>query len=130
VLLRQLSFFIMNWQTENHKKFCFNVHLALAFMCPRLFLKHVTRAVRKKLSLCMPRKHTRDWCEWRPLRPGRFTPGETAPVTRLIRGRAGPRTDMHTGETTNLLFLAGIKPRIPSRPACSLVTIPILLSWP
>jgi hypothetical protein len=77
----------------------------------------------------IPCKHMQDWHEWWALRPDRFTPRERAPITRLIKGGVGPRTDMHTGETTNHLLLPEIKAHSFTRLAYSMATIPIMISW-
>jgi hypothetical protein len=83
----------------------------------------------KKLYTCIACKHMLDWHQWWALRPDCFTPWERAPITRLIKCGVGPRTDMHTGETTNHLLLLEIKAQSFSRPAHTMVTIPIMISW-
>jgi hypothetical protein len=43
-----------------------------------------------------------DGGEWSPSGPGRFTPGENAPDTHLIRGRVGPRAGLNAVGKTKL----------------------------
>jgi hypothetical protein len=57
--------------------------------------------------------------EWSASCPGRFTPGERAPVTHWIGGWVNPRACPDDLEKTKLLILPGLELRPLSRPARS-----------
>jgi hypothetical protein len=48
--------------------------------------------------------------EWSASRPGRFTPGERAPVTHCIGGWVGPRTGLDDMEKRKFSTLPGLEP--------------------
>jgi hypothetical protein len=57
--------------------------------------------------------------EWSASRPGRFTPGERAPVTHCERFRVGPRTSLDDVEKIKFLILRGLELQPLCRPARS-----------
>jgi hypothetical protein len=56
--------------------------------------------------------------EWSTSRPGRFTPGERAPVTYLI-GWVGPRSVLKDVEKRTFLTIPGFELLLLGRPALS-----------
>jgi hypothetical protein len=57
--------------------------------------------------------------EWSASRPGRFTPGERAPVPHSIGGWVGPRAGLGDVEKRKFLTLPGLELRPLSRSAHS-----------
>jgi hypothetical protein len=49
--------------------------------------------------------------EWSASRPGRFTPGESAPVTHWIEGWVDPRTGLDDVERKQIFSLPGLELR-------------------
>jgi len=59
-----------------------------------------------------------DGGEWSASRPGRsLAPGKGPPGAHCTGGWVGPRAGLDRGRRKNPLFLPGIKPRSPGRPA-------------
>jgi hypothetical protein len=55
------------------------------------------------------------WSEWLTSRPGRFIPGERAPITNWIGGRVGPRAGLADMEKRKFFPLSGLELRLLSR---------------
>jgi hypothetical protein len=51
------------------------------------------------------------WTEWSASRPGRFTPGESVPVTKWIGGWVGRRAGLDDVEERKFLTLPGLELR-------------------
>jgi hypothetical protein len=49
--------------------------------------------------------------EWLASRPGRFTPGDRVPCSRLIGGWVGPRASLDAMEWRQIFPLPGLEPR-------------------